>query len=248
MVRMHWADPRTTREFAVGGKSVSYFSLLPFPGVGGAGEFPTYLSSNAAGGWSTQGLLPPSNPPSLAGVAALTEDLDYAIVEVGPAGPLLGEAPSIEGEEGTVEKATLGESYAYIRSNVSGEYRLLAPDGRAHFADSSRDDSTILFEDRHKLTEKATSFLNSEDKEEPEAGTNLYEWKNGVVKLAGLVPPAGDRSCGLSGPACEAPADGAVAGPGGPAIAETEFGLVASAELPGGATSGFGFSLAGCNL
>jgi hypothetical protein len=225
-------------ESSPSGEGVVYYSLMPLPGVEGAAEFPTYLSSFAAGGWSTQGLLPPSSPASPASVLALTEDLDYAIVEAGPQGPLLGEA-SLQGEEGRVEKAALGERNYYLRNNITSEYRLLSPGVRPFFVDSPPGDSIVLFEDRAKLTEKASSFLNSEGKEEELGGTNLYEWRDGVVRLAGLVPPSGQSSCGPSGPACATPAEGSVGGPGGPAITESEPGMEAPYSLPGGATRGF---------
>ena len=150
---------------------------------------------------------------------AVTEDQRYAIVEVSAPGPLLGEA-SIQGEEGMVTNATLGEKNTYLRDDASGQYRLLAPGGDARFVDSSRDDSSIIFEDRAKLTEKAIRFP-----ERKEAGTNLYQWVNGVVTLVGVLP---DETT---------PEGGAVAGPGGSAIVETEEGEEESI-LPGGATSG----------
>lgn len=207
------------------GEAVTYFSLLPFPGTEGSGEFPTYLSSFNGGAWSTQGLLPSSNPASPTEVEAMTEDLRYAIVVVGKAGPLLGEA-LITGEEGTIERAKLGEFNTYLRDEATGAYSLLAPgDSQVRFAESSANDSDILFEDRAKLTTKASSFLNAEGEEPEEAGTNLYEWKEGTVTLVGVLssdsPPTG----------------GAVAGPGGAAIGEAGEGEEVNG-LPGGATSG----------
>jgi hypothetical protein len=211
-------------EASPSGEGVVYFSLLPFSGVEGAADFPTYLSSFAAGGWSTQGLLPPSNPTSITGVLGLTEDLHYAIVEVGSAGPLLGET-SIQGEEGTVEAPVPGDRNSYIRNNATGEYRLLAPGGHVFFDGSSLDDSAILFEDRAKLTKQATSFRFPNPGEEYEKGTNLYEWKNGVVTLAGVLPNK------------EAPAEGSVAGAGGNAVTEEDYEVQYPRERPGGATS-----------
>jgi hypothetical protein len=227
-------------ESSPSGERVAYFSQLPFPGLEGSGAFgTTYLSSFAGGEWSTQGLLPPSNAAANSGVEALSEDLNYAVVYVSTAGPLLGQAPSIRGEEGALESASLEHGNYYIRDNLTGEYRLLAPgDGVEEFFDDvSHDDATILFEDRTKLTENAVSLQFPEPSEEKFKGSNVYEWKDGVVTVAGLVPPPGDPSCGPSGPACKAPADGTVAGPGGDAFTESEQGVLGR-ELPGGATSG----------
>lgn len=223
-------------ESSPSGEQVAYFSQLPFPGLEGSDAFPTYLSSFAGGKWSTQGLQPPSNPASPTAVEALTEDLDQAIVEVAPPGPLLGEARAIIGEEGAVESAALSDGNSYIRNDVTGEYRLLAPGGGSpSFVDSSRGDATVLFEDRTKLTESSVSFRFPN--KEGGKGTNLYEWKDGVVTLVGVVPPLGKPSCGPSGPECKAPAGGTVAGPGGKAITEIERGEEGN-ELPGGATGG----------
>jgi hypothetical protein len=205
------------------GSSISYLSYAPFPGIEGAAEYPTYLSSAESERWSTQGIFPPSEAGSSALLPGWTEDLRYTVVGIGDLGPLIGEA-SIRGEEGTVESAVLGEWNFYLRDNTDGSYRLLAPGNGVHevrFDDSSRGDSSILFEDRAKLTKKAAFF----SEEVVENGTNLYEWKDGVVTLVGVLPNG------------EAPAGGSVAGPGGPAIREHEAGAGAD-ELPGGATSG----------
>jgi len=129
-------------------------------------------------------------------------------------------AGKVESEEGAVKEAVLGKVNSYLRENSTGRYRLLAPGGRAKFADSSVDGSRILFEARAKLTERASAF----SEETFGAGTNLYEWMNGRVVLIGVLPSG------------EVPEGGSVAGPGGSAIKESEEGEE-SASLPGGATS-----------
>jgi len=201
------------------GDRVTYFSLLPFPGIAGAGDFPTYLSSRIGGQWSTQGLLPPSGPAIETTVVALTKDLGKSVVILEGEG-VPGEAGEVEGEEGVIKGPVSDKANSYLRDNSTGRYLLLAPGTRAKFAGSSADDSRIIFEARAKLTEKASSF----SEEGFETGTNLYEWRNGRIALVGILPGG------------EAPAGGSVAGPGGDAIRESEKGE-GSAELPGGATS-----------
>jgi len=49
------------------GEVVTFFSIVPFPGVLSAASIPTYLSSRGAGEWSTQGLAPPANHPTAEG-------------------------------------------------------------------------------------------------------------------------------------------------------------------------------------
>src|ERR1035441_6410822 len=63
------------------GEGVTFFSVLPFPGVPGAGALLTYLATRGEGGWSTQGLLPESDPAARTNVRGLTEDMAYEVVE-----------------------------------------------------------------------------------------------------------------------------------------------------------------------
>jgi hypothetical protein len=170
------------------GSRVTYFSLLPFPGVPGAQEYPTYLSTRGATeGWSTQGLVPESSPSPFggAGVLALTGDLTKTIVEA-------REPPLAEG-------AAPGRANPYIRDNATGSYRLLAPtpeSGTPRFADASSDDSRLIFESSEHLTENAAPGV-----------VNLYEWDNGQLNLLGLLPdgevPKEGTVAGPGGPALE---------------------------------------------
>jgi hypothetical protein len=91
--------------------------------------------------------------------------------------------------------ATAGQHNWYVRDNATGAYRLLAPGPGADFlfAGATPDGSRIIFEDEAPLTPKA-----------PAEVINLYEWDEGQLHLVSLLPD-------------ETPADGAVAGAGGPA-------------------------------
>lgn len=181
------------------GEGVTFFSVLPFPGVPGAGALLTYLATRGEGGWSTQGLLPESDPAARTNVRGLTEDMAYEVVEAKE--PLL--APG----------ATPGQENFYLRDNATGSYRLLAPGpGELQFADASSDDSRILFEDT------ATELIAGVH--DATKAPYLYEWHNGQLSLVGVLPDG------------NAPAEGAVAGPGGPALAP-------ESQKPGGATSEF---------
>jgi hypothetical protein len=172
------------------GGGVTFFSLVPFSGVLGAAEFPTYLSTHGSEEWSTQGLLPKSDPASLVSVVGLTEDLSEAVVSDYPSSPPL--APG----------ATAGQLNYYVRDSATGSYQLLAPNpnfpnsGEYRFADSSRSGSRILFEAREMLLPNAA----------PKEALNLYEWDNGRLSVAGALSNG------------SAPTGGAVAGPGGPAL------------------------------
>jgi hypothetical protein len=130
----------------------------------------------------------------------------------------LGEGALYTNEPTLIEQGAVpGQQTYYIRNNVTHSYQLLArdPSGeRIVFADSTPGGSRVLFESRAALTTNAISGV-----------TNLYEWDNGLVSLVGVLP-------GES----RTPAEGAVAGPGGPTILEEDEGEF-KGELPGGASS-----------
>ncbi len=182
---------------APAGDRVTFFSAAPFPEALSATGSSLYLSTRAAGEWSTQGLVPATAPRSQpehgsASVLGLTEDLSEALVNT---------EPGLE--------AGLGPGrYSYLRDNATGVFRLLGG-GVATFADAAAGDSRIIFESSAQLSPEATS-----------GKVNLYEWAGGRLSVVGILPISeGDR----------APAAGASAGPGGPAV-----GLG-----PGGARGGF---------
>jgi hypothetical protein len=87
--------------------------------------------------------------------------------------------------------------YSYLRDSATGSFRLLGP-GIATFADVTANDSRIIFESRERLLPSAAPGV-----------VNLYEWAYGQLSVVGVLPASeGD----------EAPAEGSVAGPGGPAL------------------------------
>jgi hypothetical protein len=178
------------------GEAVAFFSVAPFPGIPGAAELPSYVSARGLAGpgsaaYATQGLLPQSGPGAFAAVVGLTEDLSDTI--------LYSSNPPL------VPEATAGEVYYYLHDNVTGSYRLLAPGvGTLHFADATPDASHVLFE-----------YRGEQLLPEAKGRVNLYEWDDGQLSLADVLPNG------------EYPLEGAVSGPGGPA----------AEEQPGGATS-----------
>ena len=188
---------------APSGEAVTFFSIAPFPGVMGAASIPTYLSTRAGGGWSTQGLAPAANHPTAGGseedsTGGLTEDLSAALILVEP-GLETDLAPGV---------------YSYLRDSATGSFGLLGP-GIATFADATIDDSRIIFESAEQLLPEASPGV-----------VNLYEWNESKLpgeqlNVAGLLPASEGG---------QAPTDGSVVGPGGPALGE---------EVVGGATGGF---------
>jgi hypothetical protein len=173
------------------GDGVTFFSGAPFPGVLSATSIPLYLSTRADGEWSTQGLVPSTIPRSLSqqGNASVLS-LTEDLSEA-----IVNTEPGLEG-------GMASGGYSYLRDNATGSFWLLAP-GAARFADATMNDSRIIFEDT--ANELVPGVRD-------ETGIPyLYEWNASrppgqELSLAGVLPNG------------EAPMDGSVAGPGGPAL------------------------------
>lgn len=98
---------------------------------------------------------------------------------------------------------------AYVLDAASGASRLLAANLGTYkfsFADATPGDAYVLFEAKAQLTASATP-----------SGYNVYEWSEATGALT-LVSALSDG---------EAPAGGAVAGPGGPAVPQKPGGSIA---------------------
>jgi hypothetical protein len=198
------------------GDGFGYPTFIPLPGsqAGGHGY---YLASRGAGGWSSQGLVPPQ--------ASTTEELQYPIVVA--FSPDLSSAAFVDGTGGALKQGqdspllVPGEPpnnmNLFLRDNTNGSYRLMdvTPPGAtpsyAGFEGASADFSHVIFDSYAKLTSDAIDFTSGTP---AGGGGNLYEWLGGTVSLVGLVPPVGATSCGGSGPACIASPTGASVGGG----------------------------------
>jgi hypothetical protein len=207
------------------GAAVTYFSLAPFPGVPGAPEFVTYLSSLTAGSWGTQGLLPASvGRAAWAGVRALTGDLAATVIEAHEEPPL---APG-------ANPATLDD---YVRDNASGAYSLLAPGpAEAQFAASTGTSSgeEILFEDNFR-----GELVPGVD--DAAGAPYLYEWNGGSLAFVGALPEAeggGAPPAGTTaGAGSQAYTEGALSEEGARAyFTDLENGRVYVREIPAGKT------------
>lgn len=190
-------------ESAPSGEGVTYVSLAPFPSVpgvtevDGAGEFGTYMSARGNDAWTTQGLLPPSNPaPTESEVLGWTEDLAKTIVSSRE--PILAEPPP---------GAPLGAFQKYVRDNRTRSYEWLVGPGRPYFVDATPDDSHILFEDAAGKVvpgvtdEEEVPFLYEWDESKPPAERVVFV---GVVEGAapeqGTVAGAGPAERGFYKP------------------------------------------------
>ncbi len=172
------------------GNSVSYFSLVPFPGVEGATEFSTYLGTRTDDSWTTQGLLPLTEPSAEAVVLGLTNGNREAVIYVAEEEGLLLTPGAVAGP---------GDVFGnlYLRSNVSGDYRLIAAGvGAVQLAGSTPDGSHILF----------SAILSAAGQQvggivDPNFAPYVFEWD----RETGQINVVGD----VGG---NAPQEGAVAG------------------------------------
>lgn len=165
------------------GESVSYYSLAPFPAIPGASESPTYLSTRGGLGWSTQGLLPLTEPSADAQVLGLTDNGEEAVVVVSEEEGLLL-APG----------ARPNENNLYARNNLTGEYRLIAAGpGGVTLAAATPDGSHLLIEAKREVLAGVA---------DPQRAPYLYEWDRETGQLI-FVGEAEGRI----------PEEGTVAGP-----------------------------------
>ncbi len=163
---------------APSGEALSFTSLSPFP-VNEGSEVLTYqyVSMRGPGGWSTQGLAPPSEPAaSPQTVFGVTPDLSYSLLNTHSEPPL---AP------GGVE----GEDDIYLHDNRTGSYRVFMkePYGEPVPIDTAESGSRIFYE---TLVAPGTS--------------DLYEWREGKASLLDILPggeepPSGGGAAGWLG-------------------------------------------------
>lgn len=198
-------------------------SLLPGFQVAGDGKGATYFSQNssgyylatrAAGGWSSQNLVPPQSGAygnrctPLAGMFLYSADLSMGVLADGEG---QSQSSSTGGGCGAddpnlVPGEPQGFQNLFLRDNTNGTYQLIdvTPPGvtpsDAILDAGSSDLSHVVFDEQAQLTPDA-----------PSGADDLYEWTGGKVRLVTYVPASGSAQCG-SGPAACTPVVGALAG------------------------------------
>lgn len=217
-------DPAKTR-VAVDGHAVSYVSLTGFGDVVGSGIAFEYMGLRETDRWATHAITPAQDPSPFA----------YLLLAQGPV--FLGEFSDdlSKGVFRALSPLTDASNVAqvrnlYVRTNLrasgTGSYELLndsmgfippavSPNTfqyRAFLAETSSDFTHVLFESVLNLTPDAPPYpagcagvLGNINQCPP----RVYEWENGTVRLASILPdPDG------SGPLSESPAESAGAGRG----------------------------------
>jgi Tol biopolymer transport system component len=179
------------------GSAVAFETLGVLPGAQSATLPNENLSRRGSSGWSTQPIGPPLYAGPDFGVVSFqffTANLRQAVLRT-PAGPSL--RPDDTG----------GAANFYLRDNDDGSYRTLSvlpPSGQRapalvsyQFAGASDDLRHILFESDDALTPDAPPIS-------PVPHHNLYEWVDGQVRLAAILPdgtpaPLGGEAGSLGG-------------------------------------------------
>jgi hypothetical protein len=208
----------TSRTRAASGESpatpmaATFFSLGGFGDVRGTGISTEYMSvrdgAPATNGWSTHAITPPQSPlTTLAGLKGfepewegeLSDDLSKGVFRA--YSPVTDEDPNVVNAENLYRRDDLREpgagSYQLATPCVACEAPLslpFNPQQLPRLAGASADFSHVLFQSIVALTPDAT-----------DGKANLYEWVNGTLRLAGILP---DSACGA--PPC--PAASSIAG------------------------------------
>ncbi len=144
------------------GDRIVFFAPANMPGAEGS-ESPTFFLAGRQGEvWSNQGLEAPFQPHGFNLVDGWSDDLSESLDLVGENSPGSGVG-------------------LYLRDSATGSLRLVADHlGRyssVGLAGFSSDDSHMIFETSDQLLPSAVA-----------GQTNLYEWHNGALSLAGVLP------------------------------------------------------------
>jgi len=186
-------DTATARG-AVSGAAVTYQSAGAFAGTPGGPKFSAYLSRRRADGWHTVSITPAQAAPDAIGILAdpfgyggFSDDLTRGVL--------------FTGEPAQVPGAPAGIRSLYRRNLDDGSHDLLTPTGPSgfsavtytpYFAGASRDFRHVIFESSYPLTPDSPVGV----------AANLYEWFDGSLRLAGVLPdgtPASGGSTAGSG-------------------------------------------------
>lgn len=172
---------------ATSGPAVTYFSLSPFPSIEGGSAFPTYLSTDTGGAWTTGGLLSATEPSEQAFVTGLTPRLTNEVLNV---------------------RSNAGER-AYIRDTATGALAPITSGGRnkvtAVYASAAADGNQIVFNDSGS---ELIAGIHNETFE-----PFVYEWNrasdtSGDLSVVSVVNGAPVPA--VAGASTEAPAERAV--------------------------------------
>jgi hypothetical protein len=218
-------DSARTRA-AADGSAATFSSLEAFGDVRGTSDANEYMSIRSTNpepgnnGWSTHAITPAQEPGTLRGALQALEPMwegeMSANLERGVfrAWSPLTQAPAVANVQNLYVRNDLRTSGAgtYALATdclVCGETplpSLQTVQTRPWLTGASADFTHVVYESSLPLLPGSTG--------DSAGNYNVYEWEAGTLRLASLVPPPGDTTCGPDGPAC-VPAASAVSGRGG---------------------------------
>ncbi len=193
--------PHTTRtRAAADGSAVDFVSLIGFGDVHGGTVGTEYLARRTAApgtsGWQTHGITPTQNPVPLVTIAAGHMDPAYDLLSpdlsagVFRAVRPLTDVPDVAGALNLYVRGDL-------RTSGAGSYQLISDPGfavpplripsfmRPSVAGASSDLSRVIFESAMPLSEEVDSSSCNAFTGCP---MHLYEWADGTLRLAGVLP------------------------------------------------------------
>ena len=196
------ADPTRTQA-ALNGDAIKFESTAAFGDAQGSETLGAeYVSQRApdGSGWTTHGINPEQNSQAVqiyrgSRYVAFSEDLSKGVYYA--LSPVTSGHPNVEKAENL-----------YLRDNIlaapPGSYELLSDSvgplpaaspfsqqAETQFAAASSDWSHILFESFHNLTSDAQTLDPTRPK--------VYEWHEGVVRLAGILPGGEPAEASIAG-------------------------------------------------
>ncbi len=184
---------------AENGEAISLFAENPRPGAPSAGE--EYVATRGASGWTAEDVMPLESYDGVA-CAEFQKVYDYSdqlgkeVMRSGGGSRATGfglsegnENPESCNPEGSqiVSGEPVGYENLLVRDNATGAYQLvnLTPPGvtpaDAQFKGASPDLSRVVFTETSPLAEGAQYGV-----------PNLYEWDEGTVRLASVLPDGTD--------------------------------------------------------
>jgi len=221
-------------QVATDGTAVTFASLTGFGDVVGGGVATEYMSlrrgasASDGNGWTSHAITPPQDPLGINAVLSadplymgdLADDLSRGVFK---AWSPVTDAPAVA-----------ATANLYLRDDLRtpgvGSYQLLTPcllcelqnaplpplrdsGDLPRIGGASEDFQHVAIESRSNLTVDAPLQPDSCSERSSGCAPRVYEWWDGQLRLAGLVPPESDISCGGGGPAC-VPAHAAILGAG----------------------------------
>ena len=160
------------------GNAVTFFDYLGLPGVfGSTSQFPSYVTSRGAAGWSTKNVMPPAsaswsgtNPSVGAQYLGWSADLSRTLALAHTISPT--------------------QQHAVVLSDTeNGTFQVVATGANEpHLAGFSADDSRVVFEDRAQLLPNAAAGFQD----------NVYEYDqtSGRLFLVGVLPDGSAPAAG----------------------------------------------------